>query len=222
MSLKITTEAEKAFLALFNEITPTKANDTKSKKERRAEFERSYGAITPTSEIAAKIAAAERVVWVPCGYVLFLRQTTCKHCAATERCLDFPRLFLQQRKQRGDASHPYLYTPVSGIEFKQLPRRKIINISTTPYCLSCFEGSSSCESSYFLPQADMQLLTDELEKFSPELRQGLLHEAALVYSLKPASQPYTSEVAFGGSPSETEFGGESANEGFARNATAEG
>ena len=142
MSLKLPTEVEKKFLALFDEPTPTKSHDTKRQSERRKEFETRFGARKETSEIVASPTfAAERITWIPCSYVLFSRQTTCKHCHATERGMDSPRLFLQQRKSRRDDSNPYLYTPCAGIDDWSLPRRVILNIATTPYCLNCFEGT---------------------------------------------------------------------------------
>lgn len=225
--MALTPEAKSIFLNLLNEKTEASHDTGKDKEEkaRRAANRKAYearaGYRTPTSDLTEKILAAERIVWLPHNYVLFVRQSTCKNCGTTERVLDVPRLFLQQRKQRRDESNPYIYTPVKAIEFHTLPRRTVLSIVTVPFCLLCFEGPT-CESSSFFHQADMQSLIDELGKLPPESRQTLLQGAASQFSLKSLSQLYTKEGEFGGAPSETDFGSGSASGGFAQPVTVEG
>ncbi len=209
MSLHNPNPAEKAFLAIFNEPTPSPSNDTKTRAERKAEYEKRAGARTPTAEIVARIEAAERILWIPHSYVLFVRLSTCKTCNATERVLDIPRLFLQQRAKRRDESNPYLYTPVKGIEFHTLPRRLVVTPITVPYCLACFEDTSCPVSQDYQPDAT-ELHIDELARreetlSSQETSSG--HPLDFRFS-EPStnSMSSTSEVAFGGTPSETGFG----------------
>src|SRR6478609_7455606 len=83
---------------LLSEPTPSPSNDTKTKRERKNEFEQRFGAKPKTSDLVARIEAAERIVWIPHSYVFFVRQATCRNCHATVRCLDDSNLFLQQRK----------------------------------------------------------------------------------------------------------------------------
>jgi len=205
MSLSTPSEVEKKFLALFDEPS-LKSNDTKTVRDRRKEFESRLLYRTPTSEIAAKIEAAERVVWIPQAYVLFVRKGTCKNCKSFHECLDIPRLFLQQRKQRRDESNPLMYVPVSSIEYPALPRMKVVSVATVPFCLLCFEGLPCPTNSSNLPQVDTESMIAELEALHPSL---LLQELSRVASSFPATTSFrssTNETEFGGYPSEKEFG----------------
>lgn len=120
--------------------TTDKSHDTKTSRERKQEFEKRFGFKTPTADLVARIEAAERIIWIPHCYVLFARQNTCRNCRATERGMDTPQLFLQKRRERRDDSNPYLYEPCKAIEFHRLPRRTILRVTTSPFCLTCFDS----------------------------------------------------------------------------------
>lgn len=210
------------FKSLMAEPVPTPSNSTKTKKEIKLEFEKRFGAITPTADIVAKIEAAERVVWIPSAYCLFVRQSTCLNCRATERVLDFPRLFLQSRKPGRDPSHAYMYTPVKGIEFVTLPRRTILNVATIPFCLSCFEGALCQENSSNSSQADTASPIEELEKLPPELLLARLNAAASRFSSTSSFHATSNQEESAGSPSETAFGSGCGEREFEQLATAEG
>ena len=223
-------DAEKAFLSLFNEVTEESHDTSQTPKERnkaraeaRGAYEARAGYRTPTSELTARIEAAERVVWIPNSYVLFVRLSTCKTCHSTDRCLDIPRLFLQQRKQRRDESNPYLYTPVREIEHWTLPRRIVVNPVSVPYCLNCFEGvvcqelSGSSQGVSESRIADLEKRLEEPQMVAPT---PLQEETALLSSQGSHSLPSTSQAESAGSPSETEFGSVCGEREFGQPATA--
>lgn len=210
--------------ALLAEPT-TQANDTKTTRERKQEFEKRFGYSTPTADLVARIEAAERVVWVPHSYVFFVRQATCRNCRTTVRCLDDARLFLQKRKERRDDSNPYLYEPVKEIEFVKLPRQKVLRVMTTPVCESCFEGAS-CQttSSSSLNPEDTASQQDATASSPSRLDTNLSeHTQLLAVEPSPSSFPSsslssTSGEESSGLPSETDFGSACGEREFGPNA----
>jgi hypothetical protein len=223
-------EMERKLRELLSETKTTQANDTKTRKERRAAFENSYGAKPKTADLVARIEAAERIVWIPHSYVFFVRQATCRNCRTTVRCLEDANLFLQQRRgDRRDESNPYLYTPVKAIEHVNLPRRKILKPITVPICEACFEGSSCPTSISCAPDVTKShtesIFQDQAKNWVIQASaSGLPGQESMtsqsLYSLQPVQD--SPLAAFVGSPSETAFGSECGEREFAPAATVEG
>lgn len=200
------TKETKSFFDSFLKTEVKQANDTKTRKERRAEFERSLLQTTPTSELAARIEAAHQVVWVPEAYVLFKRHGTCRHCGERHECLDTPRLFLQQRKLTRDDTNAKMYKPVKEIEHTNLPWLVQISPVTVPYCLTCFE-KPLCLKTVLLSPRDSISSSNDSEVAQQTLTSPMLEVKAGSNSEPQRNfQSLTSEVAFGGSPSEKTFG----------------
>lgn len=206
---------------------PTPSMSTKTRKEERNEFEQRFGRKTPTADLVARIEAAERIVWIPHCYVFFVRQATCRNCRTTVRCLDSPELFLQQRQERRDDSNPYLYTPVRVIEFKRLPRRKVVKFITVPVCEACFEGETCPKEDTPSSQEGIESPTENSFKALTDTilpQQATLHSLAkipLQSGMNTQSVFDTPPEASAGSPSETDFGSVCGEREFAPGAHAE-
>ncbi len=194
----------KDFFNDFLKTETTQANDTKTRTDRRREFEARLLHTTPTSEIAAKIEAAQQVVWVPEAYVLFKRKATCRSCRSEHTCLDTPRLFLQQRKLHKDETNAKMFIPVRDIEHVNLPRRIALAPVTVAYCLSCFE-TSSCATLASPPAATKSPIA-EVEKSPPPSLLTSPDEAGSNSSNPLNYLLSTNETEFGGYPSEKELG----------------
>lgn len=207
--MSLSKDAKAAFAAILSEPV-LKGFDTKTKREHREQFEKSYGKTTPTAELASKIEAANSAAWISRAYVLLVRDCRCKNCGVQNRVLDSPRLYLEQHRVPKDDSNPIRYTAVKAIEYHNLPRRKVISFAATPYCLECFECQTSSPNSSIASSpsvlADIKSLIEELGE-SPlvSAQAGSGGEASSSSSTSP-SQSITTEVEFGGSPLEKEFG----------------
>ena len=88
------------------------------------------------AEIAARVQAAKPRVWLPLGYVMFLRKNLCKGCGASEAALDCPSVYLMQTDKIGSATRRI--TPVTSIEYKTLPHWFKESKTESLYCPLCF------------------------------------------------------------------------------------
>jgi hypothetical protein len=204
--MPLSPEERARFDALVKNMT-MEANSTKTKAENRREFERRIGKTTPTSEIVAKIEAAQAVVWAPRAYVLFVRAAHCKNCGERSRVLDYPRLFLEEVPVGRTEGNPIRYVPTTEIEFHKFPRRKVVNFVTTPFCLSCFEAPS-CPSTSSSEQGAIESPIVEQDQVSLQSLEPSNLQMVSDSMKTHDSQPSTNGAEFAGSPSEVTFGSE--------------
>lgn len=86
--------------------------------------------------IAEKLQKKKPKVYIPLGYVMYVRRSHCNHCGADHTCMDAPGLYLMQTDKLGSPTRQFV--PASGVEFPTLEHfTQEIKVDTA-YCLDCY------------------------------------------------------------------------------------
>ena len=107
-----------------------------STRHNNEEYYNNVSRLETIASVAARVAKKPPKVYIPLGYVMYIRKGTCKNCGAVHICMDAPGLFLMQTDKLGSATRQF--TPVTDITFPGLPHWTKEIAAVTPYCLECY------------------------------------------------------------------------------------
>lgn len=99
------------------------------------EYYNNVSRLETIGSVAARIQKAPKI-YLPLGYVLFIRRAHCKNCQGEHVCMDSASLFLLETDKVGSPTRKY--SPVSRVDYPSLPHwTKEVQVECA-YCLECY------------------------------------------------------------------------------------